>query len=221
MTTSLGLGRRRPRHLALVPWGHQFGLGPLGQDAGKTMATELYHGGWPSTPIEIPMAWLSGKAAFRQDPPLARAEVSQLGGDTARASNPASRINGREWMFTAALDSVVDVDPGNLAAWVAAYYTDPLPRSAAMLLILNGRAVAEIWRILSVVQGSRIQITGTTGWPDGATDLVVECVSHQVAADLRTVIWALAPIVGEDVGTAGPWFYSDSSFTSGSDAVPF
>jgi hypothetical protein len=58
-------------------------------------------------------------------------------------------------------------------------------------------------------------------WPDGATDFVVECVSHQVAADRRTVTWALAPIVGENVGTAGPWFYSDSSSTSGTDAVPF
>lgn len=377
MTGSLGLGRRRPRHLALVPWTHQFGLGALGQDAGRTMADELYHGGWPPTPIEIPMGWISGRATFRQDPPFARAEVSQRSGDTARARNVTSVINGREWVFTATLDSIVDSDPGNLAAWVTAYYTDPLPRASAVTLILNSRTPTEIWRILRVVQGSRITITGAPGadaqlvanpwfesgtsgwtptggtvaqsttwsrsgsnslrltpdgvssnvrveddlravvpgadyvvdgwlfsplgwpsagiavnwfdagsayvdtssasvvlaasvatrrlnvftapataafasvhpvlngtpavtdllyadevtmtgpdgtrpaWPDGATDLVVECVSHQVAADLRTVVWALAPIVGEDIGAAGPWFYSDSSFTSGTDVVPF
>lgn len=374
MTTSLGLGRRRAPHFALVPWAHQFGLGALGQDAGKVMADELYHGGQPPVPIEIPMTWLSGRAVFRQDPPLARAEVSQRSGDTARARNPATVINGREWVFTATLDTVVDADPANLAAWITAYYTDPLPRASVMTLILNSRSVTEIWRILGVVQGSRIRITGTPGadrqllanpwfdsgvsgwtadgatiaqsatwsrsggfsmqitptavfdaralcdpvavvggadylldgwlfspggygvvalqvswydsagafiststttvtalvagvaqrytvnvtapagavtarvfpveggptvadvyyadeitftgpagpgWPDGATDLVVECVSHQVAADLRTVTWALAPIVGEDVGTAGPWLYSDASFTSSTDAVPF
>jgi hypothetical protein len=436
MTTSLGLGRRRPRHLAVVPWAHQFGLGPLGQDAGKTMANELYHGGWPPRPIEIPMSWLSGRAMFRQDPPFARAEVGQRGGDTARARNTASVINGREWVFTATVDSIVDVDGSNLAAWITAYYTDPLPRSSAMSLILNSRTPTEIWRILSVVQGSRIRITGSepatmttsaldpfprvtaagfgvepvsgltytvtggsaadystdgataamsiaslstlyraqlalaladfdvtvtntlsttltgggaqadlsvrmryvddnnfvdllifrtptavtmatryrtagvdiissfptisgaagnspitmrlvgigttlegyawvtgtapptapqvtlTGvtmltagsteltatlnasvtnvlpltagwdnlaastpngraWPDGATELVVECVSHQVDADRRVVQWALAPIVGSTAGAAGPWFYSDSSSTSGSDSVPF
>lgn len=375
MSTSLGLGRRRPRHLAIVPWAHQFGLGPLGQDAGKTMANDLYHGGWPPRPIEIPMGWFSGRAVFRQDPPYARAEVSQRGGDTARARNTAAVINGREWVFTAALDSIVDADAGNLAAWVTAYYTDPLPRSSAMQLILNSRTPTEIWRILGITQGSRIRITGAPGsdvqlvanpwfetgtsgwtptgctvaqsttwsrsgssslrltpdgvaanvyvedglravipgadytvdgwlfsplgwasagiavnwfastgayvdtsaangalvanvatrrqnvftapagaaygrvhpvmngtpavtdllyadevtftgpdrpgWPDGSTDLVVECVSHQVNADLRTVTWALAPIVGDVTGTAGPWFYSDSSVSSGSDAVPF
>lgn len=221
MTTSKGLGRRKPGLLAMAPWTALFGAGALGQDTGKTIATELYFGGLPPPVVEIPMGWLSGRATFRQDPPFARAEVQQRGGDTARSKNTAAVINGREWVFTATLDSIVDADPGNLAAWVTTYYTDPLPRSSAMILILNSRSVTEIWRILGVTQGSRIQITGTTGWPDGATDLVVECVSHRVTADLRTVVWACAPIVGEVVGTAGPWFYADSSFTSGSDVIPF
>jgi hypothetical protein len=223
VSTSLGLGRRRAPHLAVVPWARQFGPGALGQDAGQTMASDLYHGGWPPRPIEIPMSWISGRATFRQDPPLARAEVQTRGADTARSVNTTAVINGRQWVFTATLDSVADGDAAALAAWVTAYYTDPLPRASAMTLTLNSRTPTEIWRILGVVQGSRIRITGTPAatWPDGSTDLVVECVSHRVGADLRTVTWALAPIAGAAVGTAGPWFYSDSSSTAGSDAVPF
>lgn len=221
MSTSQGLGRRGPGHLAFQPWSNQFGLGPLGEDAGKTMAVELYHGGWPPTPVQIPMSWLRGSAVFRQDPPYARAGVTQVGGATARSSNPAAAVNGREWVFTAAVDSIVDVDPANLAAWVTAYYDARLPRAPAFTLLLNDRTPTEIWRILGVTQGRRISITGTSGWPDGSTELVVEGITHTVLADVRLVRWACAPIVGVTVGTPGPWFYSDSSSTSGTDAIPF
>lgn len=221
MTTSQGLGRRRSPLCALVPWTNLFGLGALGQDTGQTMANDLYFGGLPPRPVQIPMSWLRPAAVYRQDPPIARAEVTQQGGQTAQSYNASAAVNGREWVFTETIDSIVDVDPANLAAWVTTYYDSPQPRTPGFLLVLNGRSQTELWTILGVVQGTRISVTGTSGWPDGSTELVVEGIVHEVKADLRRVLWRCAPVIGATVGTAGPWFYSDSSMTSGSDAVPF
>lgn len=221
MSTSQGLGRRHPGLLALQPWSAQFGVGPLGQDAGKTLANELYYGGYPPPPVQIPVSWIRAPARLRMDPPFARAEVGQTGGATARSHNPTAAVGGREWVFTETVASIVDVDAANLAQFITTYYDEPLPRGSALTLVLNDRTETEIWRILGVTQGRHIQITETSGWPDGSTDLAVEGITHLVTADLRTVTWATAPIIGVTTGTAGPWFYAGDSTADGTDAAPF
>lgn len=413
MTTSQGLGRRRPGHLAFQPWQNQFGIGAMGQDAGRTMAQELYYGGYPPPPVQIPMGWLRGPVRLRMDPPISRAEISQAGGTTtdttdapprvlsasggygvnpavgrapngiarghppARSRNPTTAVatGGREWVYTATIDSLIDVDPANFGAWVTDFLNGQLPRTAAFTLVLNGRPETEIWRILSVTQGTHISITGTPGaavqlvgnpwmesgisgwtatgctlaqsttwsrsgsnslrltpdgvsanvfaedvsrtvvpganytadgwlfsptgyasagisvnwytasggyvdtsaanaaltagvserrqttwacpagatiarvhpvmtgtpsgsnllyadevtltgptahgWPTGATELVVEGITHSITADVRTVTWNTAPIVGAVAGVPGPWFYLDDSRLGGTDVVPF
>lgn len=170
MSTSQGLGRRRPPLLALAPWKGVFDVGALGEQAGRAMAQELYFGGHPLPPVEIPLSWLRGQVRLRQSNKLNRAEVALTGGATARSSNLASPTE-QQWVFRATLDSIVGADPGNLAKWVTDYYTTPLPRSPAYSLILNTRTEAEIWRILGVTQGRRISIVDTpTGLRTTVTD---------------------------------------------------
>jgi hypothetical protein len=221
MTTSQGLGRRRPGLLAFVPWSNVFGLGPGADDTGKVMATELYFGGYPPPVVEIPYSWIRPALRIRQASPLNVAEVTQSGGSTSRSVNVPSTTT-RQWLFTATVDSAVPVDPANLAKWVTDTYDVPLPRSSALGLVLNDKSETEIWWILGVRQGTHIRITGApAGWPTGATELVVEGIAHQITADVRTVVWNTSPVVGSAAGVVGPWFYSEDSLTSGADVVPF
>lgn len=222
MSTSQGLGRRRPPLCGFVPWARAFDYGTVGEQGAKAMADELYFGGYPPPVAEIPLSWISGQLRVRQANKFNRAEVSQSGGATARSTNLASPTD-RQWTFTASVASIVDVDAANLAKWVTDYYDSPLPRSAALTLILNERAETEIWRILGVKQGQHISITDTpAGLPTGSTELLVEGISHQILADLRTVTWVTSPVIGATAGTPGPWArYDATRYSSSTEIRPF
>lgn len=172
----------------------------------------------PPPPVQIPLGWLTGQATFRQANMYNRAEVRD--GDAVGRSATGGQ---RQWVFTATIDSISAADAGNLAAWVTAYYPDPRPRAAALVLTLNRRAETEIWRILGVSLGTQIHLTGTPRqtWPAGATNLIVEGITHRIVHDLRQVLWVTTPIVGTTAGVAGPWVRYGSSRYSGTDARPF
>lgn len=119
----------------------------------------------PPAAVQIPLSWLRGPARFRHDPPRQVAEVTQAGGTTATSRAASLLPTDRQWVFTATLDTLVSGDTANLARWVTTYYTSPLPRANAYSLVLNGRTVPEIWRILGVKVGTRISITGAPGTP--------------------------------------------------------
>jgi hypothetical protein len=221
VSTSLGLGRRRPPLLALVPWARVFDYGALGEQAGRAMAEELYFGGYPPPPVEIPLGWFRGSVRLRQSSRFNRAEVTKLGGATARSSSVVG--DERQRKFTATLDTIVDADPANLAKWVTDYYDEPMPRSAALVLVLNSRTQTEIWRILGVRQGRRISIVDTpAGWPSGATELIVEGITHQIVGDARTVTWNTSPVIGAEPGTSGPWArFDETRYSSSTEIMPF
>jgi hypothetical protein len=223
VATSQGLGRRKPPLLQLAPWRALLGFGPLAQETGRTIAEALYHGGYPPPVVEIPFSWLQGPIRIRQDNPLQVAEVAQSGGATARAKDAALQPNDQVWKFTESIDSVVPTDPANFAQWVVDYYQEPRPRGRALTLKpLNTRTEAEIYRIMSVRQGTRIRLTGTpAGFPTGAAELVVEGIGHRIA-DARYLVWETTPIIGNTVGESGPWFYLDESrLSSSTELVPF
>lgn len=175
----------------------------------------------PPRPVDIPVAWLSPPLRVRQDHPLNRAEVGQRGGATARSTNVPA-LNDQQWLFTASVDSVADADAPNLATWVTDTYDEPLPRCGALTLVLNVRTDTEVWRILGVTQGRRIRLTDAPGsWPTGATELVVEGVTHQFTGDLRIVQWNTSPVIGAAAGVAGPWFRYSTSRWNGTDVRPY
>lgn len=219
MTTSAsGMGRLKPPHLAAIPWARV--MAPVGADeTAMLLAHDVYFGGWPPSPVQIPWSWIRAPIRGRQDSPYTVAEVSVTGGGTARAEQ-ANRT--RDWRFTAALDTVADADAQELADWVIDYYDTSRTRWRDLTLRLNGRTDLEIQTILSVVQGTRITITDLpTGYPTGASELVVEGIRNRMDAQLRDVIWTAVPIIGAELGEAGPWFRLDESLIGGTDVVPF
>lgn len=217
-TSSSGVGRLKAPYLAVVPWARV--MGPVGADeTAMTLAADVYFGGWPPPSVEIPWSWLRAPIRIRQDSPYTVAEVSVTNGGTARVEQPDRT---RDWRFGATLDTVADVDALNLADWVIDTYDISRPRLRDLTLRLNGRTDLEIQRILSVVQGSRITIADLpAGYPTGAAELVVEGIRHQMDAAVRDVVWTAVPLVGEDLGEAGPWFRLDESLIGGTDVVPF
>lgn len=186
------------------------------------IVNDLWWGGISRPPpVQIPLSWLRGPVRVRQDPPRKVAEVTQSGSAAPSRVNVAAR-GERQWPFTATVDSVVASDPANLARWVTAYYSVPLPRASAFNLVLNARSQTEIWRILGVTLGTHISVTGTTNWPDGATELIVEGISHRIVGDARVVTWNTSPLVGTAAGTAGPYFrLGVTTLGSATDKMPF
>jgi hypothetical protein len=217
---SLGLGRKKPPLFAFQPWPNLFSL----NDDARVLAEELYFGGYPPVPVQIPVGWLSPPMRIRQDSPLNVAEVSPTSGTVARSRNQQviDSHGRREWKFTAVLDTVVPADPQNLATWVTDTYDITRPRISQLTLVLTRRTEAELHRLMRVVQGVRISITDPPGtWPTGAGELIVEGIRHVITADLRVLVWNTSPVLGEVAGQVGPWFTADDSRTDGTDLVPF
>lgn len=166
----------------------------------------------PPAPVQIPYTWLSPGLRGRPDKPLTTAVVAQDSGVTAeRFNNNALTEYGDNpfelTMFTDGVD-----DPANLAEFVLKYYATqpgqvPRTRFPSLTVVLNGRTVAEQWRLLGLKQGDRITITDAPStWPAGTTEQVVEGVRHILGSNARTVQLNTSPVIGATAGMAGPWF---------------
>lgn len=205
---------------AMTPWDNLFAL-PLwtGDDGGQAVAQDWYLDGFsPPAATQIPWTWLSGPIRFRQDKPITYAAISKSSGSTA-----VSVVSADEQVdYTATLDTANDVDTANYAHFLTTYYDVARTRAAALRLILNTRTRTEIWTILGVGVGDRITITGTpTGWPNGATSLVVEGIKHTSTPAGRIVEWSTSPLIGETVGSVGPFFRVGVSALDGTDLLPW
>lgn len=205
----------------MVPWRHLFAL-PLwtGDDGGQALAQHWYLDGFSSPPaIEIPYRWIAaGSLKMRTDRPITHAAVTKSGGGTAIASVLADE----QIDFTSTTESTNDVDAPNRAHFTVTYYDEPRTRLSSLRFILNRRTVPEIWTLLGVEIGTRIQITGTpANWPEGATDLVVEGKAHSILGDLRVLAWNASPLIGEAVGQVGPFFRVGVSELDGTDLLPW
>lgn len=203
----------------MVPWGNLFLLPSwTGDETDPLVAQDWYMSGLSApAPIEIPYSWLSGPLRFRQDKAFTRSSVTKSGAGIA-----VSVVDSDEEIeHTATLDSNNNVDTGNLAHFTVTYYDEPRTRASQLRLFLNKRAPTEIWTILGVKVGDRITITGTpTGWPNGATSLVVEGI-HHTSAGARVVEWSTSPLIGETIGSVGPFFRVGVSALDGTDLLPW
>jgi hypothetical protein len=210
-------GRLKPPHLAVRRWVDLFQIDSPAQE----LAQAWYFSGLPPSPVDIPWTWIQGPLRIRQDNPLRRAEVSQSGGSTARAKDATLTTTEQMWTYTQTIDSITAADAANLARWTVEYYTQPRPRTPALTLLLNDRSEDELYRILSVRQGTRISLSGMpASWPTGAGELIVEGITHTITADLRRVSWNTTPVIGAELGESGPWLYTDDTLTD-STYVPY
>lgn len=204
----------------MVPWSNLLTLPAwTGDETPAALAQDWYLDGLSDpAPVQIPWTWIAGPLRFRQDKAITYAAVTKSGGATSTASVAADE----QIDFTATLDTVNDVDAENLAHFAITYYDAPRTRCPQLRLILNSRAATEIWTILGLRIGDRVQITGVpTGWPDGADHLVIEGIRHSSRGDLRVVEFSTSPVIGEAVGEVGPFFRVGVSALGGTDLLPW
>ena len=203
----------------MVPWGTLFALPPWSGEDPAILAQDWYLAGLsPPAPTSIPWSWLSGPIRFRQGKPFTYAAVTKTSGGTAESSVAADEQTD----FEANLDTANDVDAGNLAHFVTTYYDTARTRIASVVLILNSRTQTEIWTILGMAIGDRFTITDVpTDWPAGASSLVIEGIQHLSDGERRVVVWTTSPLIGETVGSVGPFFRVGVSALGGTDLLPW
>ena len=204
----------------IAPWRDLFALPAwTGDDRGQALAVDWHLSGLSAPePTHIPYAWLAPPLRFRQDKSVTYAAVSKASGGTAVATVPADE----QIDFQATLDTGNDVDTTNLAHFMVTYYDEPRTRLAQVQLILNSRALDEIWTILGVGIGERILITDVpVGWPNGADNLVIEGIAAFDDGERRVVAWNTSPVIGEVTGSVGPFFRVGVSALGGIDKLPW
>lgn len=175
------------------------------------------------TPVDIPYDWIAWPLHRRPTDVINAANItSTLGAEVNRTDSASIRRYG-QGRFDANLDTAVDIDPSNLAAFLMAFYDTPRPRQPTLVFNLAERTEAERWRILRVGLAQRARITSTpASWPPGAANFTVEGIAHVGAVDRRVVIWTTSAIVGVSATTPGPWWGWDAStWDSSTDQRPF
>lgn len=221
---STGLGRH-PTLAGLVPWSVQYTL-PDQQTIGSPgwdIARDWYWGAFAPPTTQIPYAWIAPLAQHRLDKPINVAEVTRTGSGTTRATDADSVADVGEYARPYSIDSIVDDDPSNLAAFAVAYGAGRW-RNPGMRIILNAEILTQVdrWTVLERQIGDRIVITGMPhSWPDGVDSLVIEGIRHDISGETRAVIWNTVPVIGEEPGVPGPWFRLDESVLDGDDLIPF
>lgn len=189
----------------------------------RTIAQDLYFGNLPPAPTLIPYSWLTPPARFRADQAINRAKVSRSGGETAYASSTTSSDEYGVWAGSTTLTVPAgSSDPANLAAHLVATYAAPRMRMPGLTLNLATRSTVECKRVLGREIGDRITITGAPAtWPAGATELVIEGITHTITVGTRLVAWNTSPVIGAAAGEVGPWVRADQSQITGSDTWAF
>lgn len=154
--------------------------------------------GVPSDPVEIPYTWISPRLTRRPTTAITKAQISQTGGATATASASSTTVSQYGInTATAQLDTAVDADPANLAAFLTTWESTPRPRQPIVRLILLKRTDDECLKVLNVAPGTRVRITGAPAtWPAGAVTFVVEGIRHEITNDFRAVDWMTSAPVG-------------------------
>lgn len=182
-------------------------------------------GGGPPAPTQIPYTWLKSPVRFRPDRIINSAAVSQTAGAPARITNETSvDTYGESAAPPITLSTICDADANNLATHLTAGYADPRMRCPQLTinLLMPRLTTADLWTLLGVTIGDRIEITGAPAtWPEGSTSLVIEGIQHSIGIEERLVTWNTSSVIGVVPGTPGPWFRADTSRLDGTDKTPF
>jgi hypothetical protein len=195
----------------------------------------FWGGGAPDVTV-IPWTWLQMPLAMRPDPPINSVSVTRNNSSASIANSPASQATYGVFAASASLDTISLDDAANFAAFLVAYYANPLMRCPIITMSLVPRTDEEKWRILGRELGDRFTLgPGTVqdypghtvilpvpaGLPAGVRSLVIEGIHHSSSVTDRIVEWTTAPLLGSAPGVEGPWFRLDYSALGGSDVMAF
>lgn len=113
---------------------------------------------------QIPYEWLRRGLRFREDNPINEASGSQSGGGSTRRFDLTSQQRYGVGADSVTLDTAIDADPGNWAAWTVQANSSPRVRCPQLVLDLLPLTAAERAQLLAIEIGDRIEIirSGTT-----------------------------------------------------------
>ncbi|EEP73496.1 hypothetical protein MCAG_03823 [Micromonospora sp. ATCC 39149] len=153
--------------------------------------------------MEIPFAWVGYRGLrYRPDKPATEVTVTRTRAGSVRR---ADRDLAQRYGVTAQsheLDTAVDADPANLAAWALAAHGQPRTRCPSIRISMLRRTTAERQALLGLHVGDRIEITDLpAGSPDDVGHLIVQGIQHTIGPGARRVIqFNTSPLLGPAVG---------------------
>ncbi|MFI2650209.1 hypothetical protein [Micromonospora fulviviridis] len=154
------------------------------------------------TALQIPYGWLLRGLRFREDTPINDATASQAGSYTRR-SDPASITRYGVGSDSVTLESAIDADPGNWAAWTVATYATPRLRCPQLVIDLLPLTAAQRAQLLALEIGQRIEVTGGPSTiPPAARHLIIEGFApDEIGVETRRITLNTSPLLGPSAGT--------------------
>ncbi|MEU7590674.1 hypothetical protein AB0A95_30835 [Micromonospora sp. NPDC049230] len=149
--------------------------------------------------LAIPFGWLMrGGIRYRPDRPVTDTVATRTGGGTARRVSGPQRARYGVLARTVALDTDVDADPANWAAWTLAAFGQPRTRCPLLRINLLNRTIAARKALLRLRVGDRIQLTGMpVGSPDDVPHLIVQGIRHVIGPHRRRLLeFNTSPLLG-------------------------
>lgn len=152
--------------------------------------------------LSIPWGWLSAKSmTYRPEPPLSDVTVSRTGGGSVTRRNTTASDRYTVRSQSIALDTAVEADPANLAAWLLKAYDRMRTRVPALRINMLNRTVAQRQQLLRLRIGDRIQLTGMpAGSPSDVPDLIIQGIKHTVGQNQRVIEFNTSPLLGPSAG---------------------
>lgn len=235
-TTAAGKGRI----LGMAEWGDDDLIADVERPtpSASLFVNDWFWGGGAPDATIIPWTWLSMPMALRQDKPINSVQITGASNIVATASAASSQTTYGTFAASATLTTALLADAGNFAAFLVAYYSNPMMRCPTWTIDLTGvqfQTDENRWRVLGREIGDRVTLGPSTlpgpqgpitlpvppGLPPGVVSLVIEGIEHDSSPISRLISWTTSPLIGSTPGVEGPWFRLDTSRMDGTDVMPF
>ncbi|MGJ3230114.1 hypothetical protein ACQEUV_32990 [Micromonospora aurantiaca (nom. illeg.)] len=153
--------------------------------------------------LQIPYGWLQRGLRFREDTPINDVTATQTGAGFTRRSDSASISRYGVGDGSETLDTAIDADLGNYAAWTIAAYATPRMRCPQLVIDLLPLSAAQRASLLALEIGDRIELTGGPSTiPPAARHLIVEGFSpDEIGVEARRMTLNTSPLLGPSTGT--------------------
>ncbi|MFI6332911.1 hypothetical protein ACIBBG_31970 [Micromonospora chersina] len=153
--------------------------------------------------LQIPYRWVRRGLRFKEDSPINDVTASLTGGGSTRRTDAASIQRYGVGDGSVTLDTAVDADLGNRAAWTVAAYATPRMRCPQLVIDLLPLTDAQRASLLALEIGDRIEVTGGPATiPPDARHLIIEGFwPDEIGAETRRLTLNTSPLLGPSTGT--------------------
>lgn len=194
------------------------------QQTAAAIVSDFFWGRQPSTPMIVPLTWLSVPVTMRVELPADVAVVTQAAGASARARSATAIAKYKTVTFTATLATAQSQDAAALANWVVTYQSKSAMRLVSLTLDLLYRTDSQRQQLLDVAIGQPVALSGLPAeWPTSCIRFVVSGKRHKLGLRTDRLTWVTRSLVASDTTApgqaSGPWFTFDQTLMAGSNTV--